>query len=320
MKKIVIIEPGYLDYQEEERVLAKYKPKFIIVSLGSNKTEILKAVEDVDAIMVREAKIDADVIRAAKQCKVIARYGVGVDNVDLATAKENGIYVANVPDYGSEDVAEHTVALLFATTRRIVKRDRDVRLNSKWGIGQLEPMYRMGGKVLGIVGFGRIAREFFRKTKGIGFSRTLVSDPLLTEREAQQLGIEKVEIDALCQQADFISLHTPLLPQTHHLINADRLALMKPNTVIVNCGRGGLIDEQALYSALNEERIFAAGIDTFEQEPVSATNPLLTLDNVICSDHTAWYTTESVIELQHKAAEEVLRVFEGEQPKNWVNK
>ena len=319
MKNIVVIEPGYLDYQEEQNVLAKYEAKFTVVPLGSSLDDIIKAVSNADAIMVREAKIDAEIIAAAKQCKVIVRYGVGVDNINLEAAKAKGIFVANVPDYGSEDVAEHAVALLLAATRRIVKRDEDVRKHGKWGIGQKEPMYRLGHKTLGIIGFGRIARQFFKKTVGIGFKQVLVSDPLLTTEEAEQLGIKKVAIDELCQQADFISLHAPLTPQTRHLINADRLALMKPNAILVNCGRGGLIDETALYNALHQHRIFAAGIDTFEQEPVNANNPLLTLDNVICSDHTAWFTTESVIELQHKAALEVLRVFDGEQPKNWVN-
>lgn len=319
MKKVVVIEPGYLDYQEEISVLTKYDVKFTVIPLGSSLNEILQEIIDADAIMVREAKVTADMIAATKQCKVIVRYGVGVDNIDLLAAKNKGIYVANVPDYGSEDVAEHAIALLFATTRRIVQRDEDVRKNGKWGIGQLEPMYRMGNKTLGIIGFGRIAKQFFKKTKGIGFAQTLVSDPLLTYDEATQLGIKKVSIDELCKQADFISLHAPLTQHTHHLINAERLALMKPNTVLINCGRGGLIDEKALYNALKEHHIFAAGLDTFEQEPVSANNPILTLNNVICSDHTAWFTTESVIELQHKAALEVLRVFDGETPKNWVN-
>ncbi|SEQ09221.1 C-terminal binding protein [Basfia succiniciproducens] len=319
MKKIVVIEPGYLNYEEEKRVLAKYDAEFVVIPLGSSQTKIIKEIQDADAIMVREAKVNAELISMAAQCKVIVRYGVGVDNIDLAAAKKKGIYVANVPDYGSIDVAEHAIALLFAITRRIVKRDVDVR-KGKWGIGQLEPMYRIEGKTLGLIGFGRIAREFFRKTRGIGFTQVLVSDPVLTNEEAKQLGIKKVEIDELCQQADFISLHAPLLPQTHHLINARRLTLMKPTTALVNCGRGGLIDETALYQTLKANRLFAAGLDTFEQEPVSPNNPLLKLDNVICSDHTAWYTAESVIELQHKAALEVLRVFDGEQPKNWVNK
>ncbi|WP_439291186.1 C-terminal binding protein [Lonepinella koalarum] len=321
MKNIVIIEPGYLHYEEEKKVLSSYVPNFITLNLATEKEEtITKILNQADAVMVRDFPIRSETIDKLTQCQVIVRYGVGVDNVDLQHAKEKGILVANVPDYGAEDVAEHAIALLFATARRICKRDNDVRNKGKWGIGQLEPMYRIGGKTLGIIGFGRIAREFFKKLSGVGFTQILVSDPALTFKDAEKLGVNKVEVDELCRQADFISLHSPLLPQTRHIINAERLSLMKPTTIIVNCGRGGLIDETALYKALIENRLFAAGIDTFEQEPVSPNNPLLTLDNVICSDHTAWFTTESVVELQHKAALEVLRVFNGEQPKNWVNR
>ncbi|PJG86310.1 C-terminal binding protein [Conservatibacter flavescens] len=320
MKKIVIIEPGYLHYQEEKSVLAKYDVNFVTVPINSSLENTLKEVKDADAVMVRDTPIRKDIITGMKRCKIIVRYGVGVDNVDLEAAKQQKIYVANVPDYGAEDVAEHALALLLAATRRLVQRDRDIRVNGKWGVGQLEPMTRLEGKILGIIGFGRIAKELLRKSKGIGFSQTLVADPLLTHDQANEFGVVKVEIDELCRQSDFISLHVPLLPTTRHIINAQRLALMKPTTVLVNCGRGGLIDEQALAHALSKGHLFAAGIDTFETEPVPKDNPLLKLDNTICTDHTAWFTTESVVDLQRKAAEEILRVFDGFEPKHWVNK
>lgn len=318
MKKIVVLEPGYEHYQEEKRVLAAFNPEFIVVPKNASQDERASALAEADALMIREAPLPQEYIALLDKCQAIVRYGVGVDNVDLAAAKEKGIYVANVPDYGSEDVAEHALALLLAATRRITSRNTQVHQGA-WNIGQAEPMFRLSGKVLGIVGFGRIARCLATKAGGIGFKTILVCDPLLSDTDAQAAGVEKVSLEQLCQQADFISLHVPLSQKTHHLIGVEQLALMKPTAVLVNTSRGGLIDEAALYQALVEKRLFAAGLDVFEQEPVRLDHPLLTLPNVICTDHTAWFTTESVTELQRKAAQEVLRIFEGNKPLNWVN-
>ena len=157
------------------------------------------------------------------------------------------------------------------------------------------------------------------KSIRIGFKRILVVDPLLTDKQASQAGVTRVNLDTLCREADFISLHAPLTPDTHHLIGEAELAKMKPSAVLVNTSRGGLIDEQALINALLQQRIFAAGLDVFESEPLSAKSPLLQMDNTLCTDHTAWFTEESVVELQSKAAHEVRRAFEGEHPLNWVN-
>lgn len=318
MKKIVVLEPGYAHYEEEKTILAAFNPEFIVVPADAAADTRARALMQADALMIREAPLPLEYIALLDKCQAIVRYGVGVDNVDLAAAKEKGIYVANVPDYGSEDVAEHALALLLAATRRITSRNAQVHQGA-WNIGQAEPMFRLSGKVLGIVGFGRIARCLAAKASGIGFSRMLVCDPLLSEAGAQAAGVEKVSLQQLCQQADLISLHVPLSPKTRHLIGAEQLAWMKPTAVLVNTSRGGLIDEAALYQALVEQRLFAAGLDVFEQEPVSPTHPLLSLPNVICTDHTAWFTEESVRELQRKAAQEVLRIFEGNKPLNWVN-
>ncbi|EMG8269812.1 C-terminal binding protein, partial [Escherichia coli] len=302
----------------EENILQDWDPQFVVVPANASLEEKLRQVSNADAIMVREATVSRPMIEAMQQCRVIVRYGVGVDNIDSQAAKEKGIYVANVPDYGSEDVAEHALALLLAATRRIATRNRDVR-DGQWGIGQREPMFRLAGKILGVVGFGRISRCFVQKASGFGFKRILVVDPLLTDEQASQAGVTRVNLDTLCREADFISLHAPLTPDTHHLIGEAELAKMKPSAVLVNTSRGGLIDEQALINALLQKRIFAAGLDVFESEPLSAKSPLLQMDNTLCTDHTAWFTEESVVELQSKAAHEVRRAFEGEHPLNWVN-
>ncbi|XXD09634.1 C-terminal binding protein [Klebsiella sp. R445] len=318
MKKIVIIEPGYLNYSAEEGILHDWDPEFVVVPINATLEDKLQQIRNADAVMVREAVVDRTMIEAMQQCRIIVRYGVGVDNIDSLAARDKGIYVANVPDYGSEDVAEHALALLFAATRRIATRNRDVR-EGQWGIGQREPMFRLAGKVLGVVGFGRISRCFVQKASGIGFKRILVVDPLLTDEQAAQTGVTRVDLDTLCREADFISLHAPLTAETHHLIGEAELAQMKPSVILINTSRGGLIDEQALINALLQQRIFVAGLDVFESEPLSAKSPLLQMDNTLCTDHTAWFTEESVTELQSKAAYEVRRVFKDQQPLNWIN-
>lgn len=318
MKKIVIIEPGYLNYSAEEGILHDWDPEFVVVPVNATLEDKLQQIRNADAVMVREAVVDRTMIEAMQQCRIIVRYGVGVDNIDSLAARDKGIYVANVPDYGSEDVAEHALALLFAATRRIATRNRDVR-EGQWGIGQREPMFRLAGKVLGVVGFGRISRCFVQKASGIGFKRILVVDPLLTDEQAAQAGVTRVDLDTLCREADFISLHAPLTAETHHLIGEAELSQMKPSVILINTSRGGLIDEQALINALLQQRIFVAGLDVFESEPLSAKSPLLQMDNTLCTDHTAWFTEESVTELQSKAAYEVRRAFKDQQPLNWIN-
>ncbi|MDE1186602.1 MAG: C-terminal binding protein [Pantoea sp.] len=319
MKKIVVLEPGYVHYREEEAILAAFHPQFVVIPANTARDALLEQLRDADAVMLREARLDSGMIAVLDKCQAVVRYGVGVDNVDLVAAKEKGIYVANVPDYGSEDVAEHALALLLAATRRITSRNQQVH-QGQWNIGQAEPMFRMSGKVLGVVGFGRIARCLAVKARGIGFRSLLVCDPLLDTQAAEDAGVVSVSLETLCREADFISLHVPLSEKTRHLIGAQQLAMMKPTCVLVNTSRGGLIDETALFQALQKRQLFAAGLDVFEQEPIRADHPLLTLPEVICTDHTAWFTEESVIELQRKAAQEVLRVFEGNKPLNWVNR
>lgn len=317
--KVVVIEPGYADYEHELAILDKFTKEMQVVPLGTPDAEVIAAVKDADAIMVREAKVNEALINSLEKCKVIVRYGVGVDNIDLAAAKKRGIYVANVPDYGSEDVAEHAVALMLSAARRIPSRNNDVK-QGVWGVGQAEPMYRLKNKVMGIVGFGRIARCFAKKVSGFEFSNILVFDPLLTEAEAQQLNVKKCALEDIFTESDYISLHVPLTEQTRHMVDQSLLAKMKPNAILVNTGRGGLINEDHLHDALKEGKIFAAALDVFEKEPLDISMPLVSLKNVITTDHTGWFTEESVIDLHQKAAYEVLRVLEGNEPINWVNK
>ena len=252
-------------------------------------------------------------------CRVIVRYGVGVDNIDLEAAKARRIFVANVPQYGAvHEVSCHAVALVLAVARLIIKRDRAVR-NGEWGIGDAEPIYSFRDKGLGIIGFGSIARSFLEKMHPFGFKDIWIYHPRLSQQEISTFGGTKATVEEVCRNSDVISLHAPLTENTRHIISSDEFAMMSPRAIVVNTGRGALIDEQALVQALKEGTIKGAGIDVFENEPPATDNPLFKLDNVVVSDHTAWYSDRSLGELQAKAANEVYRVFSGEKPASWLN-
>jgi D-3-phosphoglycerate dehydrogenase len=313
-KKVALLNVNYPDYVHETEILAPYDARITHYDTGGDLTAAITAARDADAVMTRETELPQAFIDSLERCRVIVRYGVGVDNINLAAARKRRIYVANVEDYGTEVVAEHTLALMFAAARRIVSRDAGVR-RGRWDVGAAEPMFSFAGKTLGVVGCGKIGRAFIRKVSGLGFARVLAYDPFVTETQ----GAVMTDLDTLFAQSDVVTLHTPLTPQTHHLVDAARLAQMKPTAVLVNAARGPLVDEAALVQALKQGQIFAAGLDVFEDEPPRADNPLFALDNVVLSDHTGWYAVESLARLQSGGAQEVARVFAGGVPKSWVN-
>lgn len=313
--RVVIIDGGYESYETEERILAPFGAQVVLQPCDRDPQRVIAAVAGADAVLVRESPVSAAAMERMPDCRAIVRYGIGVDNIDLAAARERRIQVANVPDYGAEEVSDQALALLLAVVRRVASRDRAVRAGA-WNVSRREKMYRIAGRSLGLVGYGRIARVFERKMRGIGVTRVLVYDPLAEPCE----GVERVDLDTLCREADFISVHAPLSPATRNLLDARRIGMMKPTAIVVNTARGPLIDETALSEALREQRIFGAGLDVYETEPPATSNPLFQLDNVVVSDHTGWYSEESVAELQQKAAEELARVFRGEEPRNWLNR
>ena len=318
-RSIAVLEPGYADYRQEEAILAGHGVRIAAIGSGDDAIPNLSRINPL-AIMVRERAVTAAVMDACPDLKVIVRDGVGVDNVDIAHATERRIYVANVPDYGADiEVSEHALALYLAVQRRVLSRDREVR-EGKWGIGQRAIIPSRENAVLGLIGCGRIGIATARKFRAIGFERVIAFDPYLQPETAARESIELVDLDALCEIADVVSLHAPLTEQTRHILNAERLALLKPTTILVNVSRGGLVDEAALAETLEAGRILGAGIDVFETEPIRANNPLLSSPNTVLSDHAAWYSERSVRTLQAKAAEEVARVLKGDTPANWLNK
>lgn len=313
--RAVVLDGGYDNWDTERRILAPVGADVVVRPCERDAAKVLAAIADADAVLVRESPVGRAAIAAAPRLKGIVRYGIGVDNVDLEAARERGVRVANVPDYGSEEVSDQALALLLGVVRHVAARDRALRAGG-WNIGRAERMHRIAGRTLGLVGYGRIARCFERKMRGLGVARVLVSDPAV----ASAAGVEVVDVDTLCSEADYVSVHAPLTPATRHLLDARRLALMKPGAIVVNTARGALIDEAALVEALAAKRIAGAGLDVFEVEPPRGDHPLFALDNVVLSDHTGWYSEESIVDLQTKAAEEAARILRGEPPRNWVNR
>lgn len=315
---VAVLEPGYADYGTERRILAPFGVTLRVVREGEAAADLLEAW-DPRAILVRERAVDAQVLEACPSLEVVVRYGVGVDNVDLETARRRGVAVANVPDYGAEhEVSDHAVALYLAVARRLIRRDAAVR-GGAWGDLQAEPVPGRRAATLGLVGFGRIGRRAAEKFRALGFARVLVFDPALGAEAARAAGVETVGLDSLCAEADLVSLHAPLTEATRHLVDARRLGLMKPTAILVNVARGGLVDEAALAEALGAGRLFGAGLDVYEVEPLPADSPLRGAGNVVLTDHAAWYSEAAVAALQQQAAEEVARVLAGDRPLNWVN-
>lgn len=312
---VVGLNIGYRDYAVETAALAEGGLTFQHVDRFADIEDRSK----VRAIMVRQETIDADMIDSLPVLEVIQRYGVGVDNVDIDAASRKGIKVCNTPDYGQDqEVSDHAVGLYLALSRRLLTRDMDVR-SGVWGVDQKEPIRGHRAATLGLIGFGRIAKQTWARFNALGFSRCFVSDPAVSSADAKMFGVEIAPLDDMFAKADVISLHCPLIPATHHIVDEAALHKMKPSAFVINVSRGGLIDEIALTHALEDGQIAGAALDVFENEPPDPSDPIFMAPNTILTDHMAWYSEASVHALQHAAASEVSRVLAGQAPLYAVN-
>ena len=279
--------------------------------------EFLPHVADCDALLNTYAgPITAEAMARMPKCKIIARYGIGVDTIDLDAATAAGIIVTNNPTYCIDEVAEHTMALLLASARKVALYDRLVRAG-RWEVSPGKPMFRLRGSTLGLVGFGNIARQVATRAAAFGM-RILFFDPFVEERHG--IAAEKREFKALLAEADFVSLHPPLVPQTRKLIDDDALGRMKASAFLINCARGPVVDTEALVRALDKKAIAGCALDTTDPEPLPAAHPLRGRDNVIITPHAAWYSEQAMAGLQAGAPGEVRRVLTGQWPVNVVNR
>jgi len=281
---------------------------------------IMKEIADYDGMIVRSrTKVTADIVEkgASGNLKVIGRAGIGVDNIDVEKATELGIKVVNSPTGSTMSVAELTVAHMLALARFIPTADASMK-KGEWMKKQLKGT-ELYGKTLGLIGSGNIAQHVARIANGLGM-KVLVYSPHCTDEKAKRMGAQRVLLEDLLKQSDFVSLHIPHTKLTHYLINREKLALMKPGSYLINCARGGVVDEKALYDALVEGKLAGAGVDVFEKEPPSKENKLLTLNNVVLSPHIGANTREAQIKAGTICAEQVMKVLNGEEPDFWVNR
>ena len=272
---------------------------------------------EADAILNADFRITALLISLLRRCRVISRFGIGVDNIDVDAATARGIPVANVPEFCTEEVANRTFTLLLACASQLLQLDRRVR-EGEWRGGQLPETVQIDGQVLGLVGFGRIARAVARRGRAFGM-KVIAQDPYLTPSAIEQGGASAASFEEVLSKSDILSLHAPLTPETHHLINAETLRLVKPSAILINCARGGLIDEQALVAALRDQRLARAGLEVLEKEPPLRDNPLLSMDRVVLTPHSAAHTKKALQRVREAAVDAVVRVLKGERPLHVVN-
>lgn len=315
--RVYMTDSDFTDHSVERAVFEHAGMTFEILQTRS-PDELVPRARDADALLVQYAQITPAIVNALPRLKVIGRYGVGFDTIDVAAASARGVYVCNCPDYCTEEVADHTLALLMAVTRQLFPL-REHFGEGRWSITQAHSISRLRGRVLGIIGVGRIGSAMARRTAPLGL-RLLGHDPYIVDERFAELGVEPTSLADLLKQADFVTLHTLLSQETRHLLNRDRLAQMKPGAVLINTSRGGVVDTDALVAALRSGHISAAALDVLEQEPPPADHPLRSMSNVILTPHVAFYSNASFPTLKREVSEDVVRVLRGEAPKNAVNR
>ena len=314
--KVVLTDYVWESLDVEKKILAGLAD---LVPLQTKKPEdFVSEAADCDALLNTYAgPITAEVMAKMPKCRIIARYGIGVDTIDLDAATRAGIIVTNNPTYCIEEVAEHTLALLLDSARKIAFYDRLVRAGT-WAVPPGKPLYRLVGRTLGLVGFGNIARQVAVRAAAFGM-KVLYADPFVKDGQFSEPG-KKAELAELYQASDFISVHPPLTPQTRGMINDDAFSRMRPGAVLINCSRGPVVDTAALVRALDAKKIAGCALDTTDPEPLPDPHPLRGRDNVIINPHVAWYSETAMVGLQAGAPNEVRRALSGEWPVNVVNK
>jgi D-3-phosphoglycerate dehydrogenase len=304
---------------EEGEELARVNAELVVAGCTC-EAEIIEAARDADAILTVGSKMTRSVMEQLPKCKVIVRYGIGYDTIDVNAATDNNIIVVNIPDFCFEEVSNHAIAILLTCAKKVVTLNNMVK-QGRWMEAKAAqiPMVSIHGQTLGIAGCGNIGRTTARKAQCFGL-KILGYDPYVDKSLAEEHGITLVSLPELLKGSDFISLHTALNKETWHIIGEKEFRQMKPTAYIINTARGSVIDEKALIKALREKRIAGAGLDVFEQEPIDPDNPLLKMDNVVVLPHSASYSDVAFKCLRTCVGQEAARVLSGRWPKNVVNK
>ena len=274
--------------------------------------EVMSVAAEADALLVQYAPITRRVIERLPRCQVIARYGIGVDMIDLDAARQRGIPVVHVPEYCVEEVSDHTMALMLAASRKLLLLHRCVSAG-RWDFSAAAPVQRFQDLSVGLLGFGKIARRVAEKLQPFG-CRILACDPYADPKAAQVLEIELVDLAGLLAESDVISIHAPLTEETRHLFDREAFRRMKSTAFLVNTSRGAVVEEAALVEALDRNQIAGAALDVLETEPLSSTSPLIGRDNVLLTPHSAFYSVGSLRQLQVLTARGAAQVLRGEEP------
>lgn len=303
----IAVEQGVAQEAGVELVLAQCK----------TEDDVIAAATDADGIVVQYAPITAKVLDALPKLKSIGRYGVGVDTLDVEAATARGVIISNVPDYGTEDVSDHAIALALTLGRGTARMDREVRAG-QFSLESVKPLHRFNSRVFGVLGLGLIGAAAARKAKGLGYE-VIGFDPAREVGSVTEEGIAVVSQAELLERSDVISLHVPLNKHTHHLVNDEFLAAAKDGAVLINTCRGGVVDTNAVVRALRSGKLYGAGLDVFEQEPLPQDAAILSEPNVVLTPHAAWYSEESYAELKSRAIGNVIDFCAGRTPRNILN-
>lgn len=314
MKRVLVTDYTWDSTDIEAEALAEAGAELVVSQTGE-ESDLLALVADADAILTCFARVPASVIRAGARLQVVGRYGIGVDNIAVDEATRLGIPVTNVPAYCLDEVSDHAMALLLACARKVCLYSSATR-RGDWDLGVGAPVHRLRGQTLGIIGLGKIGQTLVPKAQAFGL-RVMAYDPIISLETADALGVERVDLNTIFSQADFVSIHAPLTSETRGLVSGERLRQMKSTAVIINTARGPIIDQAALTQALQERWIAGAGLDVYEGESLPSDHPLLRLANVITTPHVAFYSEEALVDLRTLAAGNVAMILSGKRPA-WV--
>lgn len=311
--RIVITDCDLGSTHREEQLLREQLGAAVSVHACKTAEEVVEAGRDADALLVQWAPVTASVIERLPRCKLICRYGIGVDMIDVDAATSRGIAVANVRSYCVEEVATHTIALLLSQARGLALYDKAVRAGG-WRADGPPELHRLSTRTLGLIGIGQIGRRVADTLRQMG-TRTIAFDP----GQAHVEGVELVSLEQLLAESDMVTLHCPLTADTRHLINAERLRLMKPTAILVNTARGELVDEAALVEALANGRLGGAALDVFGVEPLPGESALRDLPNVVLSPHAGWFSLSALGDLHEEAAQNIVDFFQGRPVASLIN-
>ena len=313
---VVIAYPGFGDIRIEEEILSTIDAN--VSHLGNTDTPAAReVVAQADALMVTLQPVPAELIAIMERCRIVSRVGTGLDAIDINAATKHGIWVTYVPDYAVDEVSTHAIASLLAHARGFPRLLESTR-RGEWGNKVVAPIHRLQGQTLGVVGYGRIGRAVGVKAHGLGLEVN-VHDPYLASLPPDSSYARLVDWETLLLTSDYVSLHVPLTDGTHHIINAESLSQMKSTAFLINTARGALIDEDALLKAVRSGQIGGAALDVLSAEPPPVDHPLLHEDRIWITPHSAWYSEESMEDMRTRGAEEVVRVLQGQNPRNPVN-